>query len=89
MVLMKYLQVQGVMVAPAVVTAATFCLNIAANFVFIDLLGFTVRSVQSWNQACITRDDSNGANCLSATLAGHWLCAACCSQSDKLCLHMP
>ncbi|KAJ9505928.1 hypothetical protein QJQ45_017041 [Haematococcus lacustris] len=40
LVLMKYLQVQNVMVAPALVAAATFLINIASNAVFIDTMGF-------------------------------------------------
>lgn len=39
-VLMKYLQVQNVVAAPAMVTAITFVINIASNFVFIDAMGF-------------------------------------------------
>ncbi len=42
LVLMKYFQVQNVMTTPAVVAAATFGLNIASNFIFIDAFGFKV-----------------------------------------------
>jgi hypothetical protein len=47
MLLMKYLQIQNIMLAPAAVTALTFLLNIAANAVFIRMFGYQVDSL--WN----------------------------------------
>jgi hypothetical protein len=46
-VLMKYLQVQNVVLGPALITAATFGLNILSNIVMIRLLGFKVRGWQN------------------------------------------
>lgn len=41
-ILMKYLQTQNIMGAPAIVTVITFMVNIAANKIFISVLGFSV-----------------------------------------------
>lgn len=41
-VLMKYLQVQNVVISPALVTLITFLSNIGLNFAFISLFGFRV-----------------------------------------------
>ncbi len=43
-VLMKYLQVQNCVIAPAIATLVTFFANIGLNFIFIGLLGFKVCS---------------------------------------------
>jgi Na+-driven multidrug efflux pump len=44
LVLMKYLQTQNMMLAPAVTTLISFVLNIGFNAGFIALFGFVVRS---------------------------------------------
>ena len=42
-VLIKYLQVQNVVISPAIVTFGTFVMNIGLNFGFIAAFGFRVR----------------------------------------------